>query len=363
MIESQTYSKKRIAKNHSCLKKSNRNVRSNCSGNSTQNCEKSCYHLRKCKCILIFIDLRMDSCKQAYLIQAHEQPELLVRLVERLDSEVSYFYIHVDSKAKKQFMTDLAVQNLINKPNVVFTKSINVRWADISQCESIIILLRAVNENKDLDRIHFISGTDYPIKSKQEFNRFFLNNPHDYISYVPAESETCKRLVNHYYFVYGRNSRAKFKYSWQYYIAWLAQKTSAFLSEYLGLPIRKPFSIKYYHGQCWFSIKPETASLILRYLDDNPCLLNRFKYTASSDESLFIMIMMANDEIRKNIVNDGLRLKNPDGTLFRGGPALELKDLDRIKKNSAFFARKFDLHKSKDLMDQIDIQILGINAE
>jgi hypothetical protein len=36
--------------------------------------------------------------KKAYIILAHKQPELLYKLVEKLDANQSTFFIHIDKK-------------------------------------------------------------------------------------------------------------------------------------------------------------------------------------------------------------------------------------------------------------------------
>lgn len=63
--------------------------------------------------------------KHLFMIQAHAQPNLLKRLVERLVSDNHYILIHID---KKQ---NLSVFKTIIKENdhVRFTeKRINVKW-------------------------------------------------------------------------------------------------------------------------------------------------------------------------------------------------------------------------------------------
>lgn len=68
--------------------------------------------------------------KQAYLIAAHQYPQQLVRLVEKLDSPQANFYIHIDNKVKDNFSAD-DLPELRERPNVRILQLKNVYWGGI----------------------------------------------------------------------------------------------------------------------------------------------------------------------------------------------------------------------------------------
>lgn len=117
--------------------------------------------------------------------------------------------------------------------------------------------------------------------------------------------------------------------------------------------------MEYYHGSNWFSLTRKAVSYILKTLTDNPWIERRFHYTAVCDESFFTMLLMNNEERRKHIINDDLRLHKPDGKLNNNGYVLTEKDFPRIQSSSALFGRKVTPEKSDMLMAQIDGQILS----
>lgn len=67
--------------------------------------------------------------KHAYLVMAHNQPELLNMLLKLLDSPWNDFYIHIDKNAKV-FAVDTAIQGVCESP-IEFVKRIPVEQSRI----------------------------------------------------------------------------------------------------------------------------------------------------------------------------------------------------------------------------------------
>ena len=63
--------------------------------------------------------------KHAYLIMAHNQAELLKKLVQCLDHERTDIFIHIDKKAKIDVEE---IRNSAKKSKLYFTNRINVTW-------------------------------------------------------------------------------------------------------------------------------------------------------------------------------------------------------------------------------------------
>src|SRR5215217_6713309 len=100
-----------------------------------------------------------------YLIVAHKHPEQLVRLVRRLSTEKTSFFVHVDRKTKSETYNQM-VRGLGNMPNVHFLKRQRVYWGHISLVTAYIQGLREIlNRNTSFDYVVLLSGQDYPIKS------------------------------------------------------------------------------------------------------------------------------------------------------------------------------------------------------
>lgn len=298
----------------------------------------------------------------AFLIQCHNNPSQLLRLVERLDSPFSRFYIHIDKKHEKEMMDSVDVNRLKEKGNVLFVNPVKVYWGDFSQVRATLILLNEAYKDKTISIFHLLSGIDYPLKSISEIIQFFEGRNNDYIQWVPEESNK-RYFIDRYYF-YGnkyidRNNICKTLWGGVIrLLIILIQRVSAVMVQYFHLQIRRKIPLDYYHGSNWFSITRNAVTYIKEYIDSNNWLLKRFRHTAVSDESFFTMILKS-DGYNGNIVNDDLRLKKPDGTLNRNGYILTEKDYGRIKSGKALFGRKFVPGMSDKLMELLDIDLIN----
>lgn len=109
--------------------------------------------------------------RHAFLIMAHNEPEILDILMDKLSHIDGQVFVHIDKKVKGQ-MYD-ALSYVVSKHHgVLLTKRINVVWGDYSQitCE-YALYKEAVKEY--FDYYHLLSGVDLPIKSTAYFSEFF----------------------------------------------------------------------------------------------------------------------------------------------------------------------------------------------
>lgn len=135
----------------------------------------------------------------AFLILCYNNPSQLLRLVERLDSPFSRFYIHIDKKHEKEMVDTVEVCKLRNKSNVIFVSPIEVYWGDFSLVRATLILLNEAYKDKSISVFHLLSGIDYPLKPISEIIQFFEDRNNDYIQWVPEESNK-RYFVDRYYF-------------------------------------------------------------------------------------------------------------------------------------------------------------------
>ncbi len=287
-------------------------------------------------------------------------------MVRALDSSESVFYIHIDAKHLDEMNASPYVASLKQMPNVVFVPSIKVYWGGVTQVKATLILIREAFKDERVCRFTLLSGVDYPIKPISEINEFFQGNTNDYIQYVPEESRLTHN-IDRYYFYDSKYFDARTDEhhspldSLIRFILLSIQRLTWLLVQKLHIRIRSKLPFEFYHGSNWFSISRHAAEYIICYLDQNPWILKRFNYTAVCDESFFIMLLMR-PEYDGKVVNEDLRLKQPDGTLFRGGRCLDITDYERIKASSALWARKMSPVTSAELLDRLDADF-GFNQE
>lgn len=302
--------------------------------------------------------------KHAFLITAHQDLEQLCRLIDALDSENSLFYVHWDKKQEQVLYQSSYFKKLQKKTNVFFVKSIKVYWGGVSQVMATIELLKAAIQSSETVYFHLLSGIDYPLKPLSFIFDFFAENNHNYLLYIPEESN-CEYYINRYYFydtdyMDVRGNTVGYKKKMVHNLLLFLQRCTYFLVQKLGLQIRKKVPMQYYHGSNWFSFTREAVDYILKRIFEEKWLLNRFKYTAVSDESFFTMLIMDNPQLRKTVINDDLRLRMPDGKLNRGGYIYTEEYFAHIQNSSALFGRKFCSEISGKLLERIDLEILKV---
>ena len=80
----------------------------------------------------------------AYLIMAHNEFDLLEKLIRLLDDKDADIYIHIDAKVKE--LDRKSIKNLVLQSNMFFVDSIDVQWGDRSQIDVEMLLLRKATE-------------------------------------------------------------------------------------------------------------------------------------------------------------------------------------------------------------------------
>lgn len=293
--------------------------------------------------------------QHAFLILAHTDPEQLKRLITALDSGSSFFYIHWDKKNESVLSESPIIKELKTHSNIYFIQDrLRIYWGGFNIVQATIRLLQKAYKNPDITYFHLLSGIDYPLKPLSHILHFFENNTHNYLTYVPEESNM-RYLIERFYFydndyINPQNKKHRLKFQLLLFI----QRCTWFLVQVLGIRIRKKLNMQYYHGTQWFSLHRTAITYIINHLNENPWILKRFQHTAVCDESFFIMLLMNNPELRESIVNNDLRLRMYDGMPNRGGYILTEKDFELIKNSRALFGRKFISGKSEKLIQLIN---------
>lgn len=111
----------------------------------------------------------MNQKKHAYLIIAHEEFEVLQKLVEALDDKRNDIFIHMDKKVR-----NLPVLRCKKAGLSWVENRVDVCWGHVSQIESEYVLFEAAKESGALYAYyHLISGTHMPLKSQEAIHAYF----------------------------------------------------------------------------------------------------------------------------------------------------------------------------------------------
>ena len=307
-----------------------------------------------------------------YILTVHKNPNQLKRLIEKLNDNYSFFYIHIDLKVDIH-----PFKNAINIKNVIFIKErVNCIWADYSQVVATLNLLKNVLNKTKKGRVIFLSGQDYPIKSKLLIENY-LNEKSDFefinfvLNPVTKSSHINKQRIEKYKFNLS-DRRGDFILLSPFLnlskneikkIIKLTLKRKLNIFRLLPiLSLNRKFILKnHYKGTNWWSFRVDTVEKIYNYyLNNKKYLDNYYKYTLCADEQFFHTIL-------KEIMNTDQNIKILPNLHFidwsrKNVPlpvTLKKDDYNIILKqpNNKLFARKFDSNIDNDILDMIDKNI------
>lgn len=299
-----------------------------------------------------------------YIILAHKNPLQLNRMIEKLNDEHSYFYIHIDLKSDI-----LDFKKYINFPNVHFIeKRENCLWGDFSIVRATINLMRQVKKQGRKGVVILMSGQDFPIKSNAEINSFFAQNTNtDFINITPIEKNWGKKMVRdktiHYHILhsekrgdsgcYAPYNHTNIKQKLRILFHRIKGKLSAEnLKKLKTLPKRIPLFEKQYGGSQFWAFSEKTFQKILEYIDENEEKLeNYYKYTSSSDEVYFHTILMY---LKENGLVAKISSQVTYVNYFRKNNVFLTEDFEKLKKSNHLFARKFDMEQDENILHLIE---------
>ncbi|KAA6431534.1 beta-1,6-N-acetylglucosaminyltransferase [Dyadobacter flavalbus] len=278
--------------------------------------------------------------KIAHLILAHSQPAQLERLIDSLQHENAYFFIHIDRKVKSSHFSFLASRNRV----FLISNRERVRWGAYSMVQATLNgFLAIAGSGIAIDVVNLLSGSDYPLKSAEEIHDFFAKNPDkNFMEYrfIPEEWKEAETRFTEYHLT---NYHFRGKTMLQ---RWMNKFFPARKMPDLLVPVGK---------SQWLSITMEAVQFILNYLDEHPEVVRFFKLTWAPDEIIFQTILY-NSTFRSKLINNNLRYI--DWSAGNASPkTLDYEDVDKLLASRALFARKFDMARHPEIFDMLDKRI------
>lgn len=275
----------------------------------------------------------------AFLIMAHNEFDILEKVIKLLDDNENHLYIHIDKKVK-DFNFD-KFSSIAKKSKIFFTNRINVSWGGYSQVQCELLLLKeAIVHNYEY--YHLISGVDLPLKTNEEIHDFFNKNKgKEFISYDKNASDTeIESRIKYYYLLqdkFGRSSK----------LAYIIQACCIRIQKILNVNRIKDIKYTLKKGTNWFSITNNLAHYIVEKENE---IYNLFRFGCCVDE-LFLHTMVYNSNFRDKVAGDSLRYVD----WIRGSPyTFTEEDFDDITSSDKIFARKFSKKVDYDIVLKIE---------
>lgn len=275
----------------------------------------------------------------AYIILAHQLPEQLVRLVQRLHSPRALFLIHINRRSDDTIHR-AARSGLAGLDNVVFLRRHKLYWGAFGHVSATMEGLDELHRRSaEFDYVALLTGQDYPIKPVATIERTLAESggrsfmAHDRL---PGGWEDGMRRITH----------------------WHSRRIGVPRGWHLELPLRRelPQGLVPYGGSSYWWLSREAIEYIRGFVVDEPRVYRFFRHVDIPDEILFHTILM-NSPLRASIVNDELRhvdwTRTPMPAIFRAD------DLETLRRSPKLMARKFDATLDSEIIDLIDRELLG----
>ena len=286
----------------------------------------------------------------AYLILAHEEPEHLYRLIQRLSAPFAHFFIHVDAKSDAARFRDIA-----SLPAVTMVEKIPVFWGGWSHVQATLHLLEAARgAPTEFASFALLSGTHFPVRSNEEIYAQ-LTSGRQFITLhqIPIRHKGWWRF-NRYHFE-GAYRRPRL----QRVLPTVATKAASLFR--IDIAKKLP-GMTLFAGSAYWAFTNDAVAWIETFVRERPEVTRFFRRTYVPDESFFHTII-ANSPFRASCVGTttytdwgnpdelpawigadhlGLLLSREPVTLRHGGPLL--------------FARKFGA-RNAHVADQIEERI------
>lgn len=304
-----------------------------------------------------------------YIILAHRYPRQVKRLIEKLSTPKSSFYIHIDKNVPMElFLYELAD---LSNVNFVYEREEGI-WGDIG------IVLATLNALKQILRDHrngycvLLSGQDYPIRNNDYIDSYLNENyGTNFISkgILPSSDLSFNGLdrINRYKvnisakrgnyvqlfsilekeFYKKKNLKNILKLIWHNKIHYLLKIISK---------RQFPKHLKPYVGSQWWALTIDMVNEIVEFVEQNPSYIKYHTYSLLPDEMFFQSIVMNLAEKKSNLIfKDSLTYVNWSRKNCELPVTFALSDFEELMlQPEKLFARKFDIEIDDKILDKID---------
>lgn len=306
--------------------------------------------------------------KIAYLIQAYKYPQQLLRLIKKLDSKDSRFFIHIDKKSDISVFKS-TLREFSNSKIKFISRREDGRWGRMGIVKATLHGIREVAQSSErFDCMRLLSGQCYPIKSAVSIHNFFEeNSDKSYIFYFPLPSKSWEKergglnRIERYHFYFKRG---------RIFPSDEAPKTVQgkifhnILKLYFPLPRVFPNYLKPYGGSSLFSLTPVTLKYILDFVDNHPDYIKFHEYSLLPDEMFFqtILLNSNNEKMLSDIVCNDLLYVDWTKPVKPLPAILKKEDFSAIISSNKLFGRKFDSTVDSEILDMIDEHMRDVPA-
>lgn len=315
----------------------------------------------------------MDDFKVALLIMAHKNVEQTFRLIQRLKTDKSDIFIHCDRRWDEGF-------DYFNKIDYCYCCE-NRYYSNLDEwslVEAELELLKYARNKDNYNYYILLSAQDYPLISIEKIIEELKNvYPKPFIDCTPWDLNNWVKLKfqsNIYFFKVSRYINKKVNQS---YIR-KSLKVIPFLIFKLIDLFSNPYkrlmkeNVRLYGGSAWWILPDGIIDFILSEIEKDEDYIRELSRTITPEETFFQIMSM------RSPLKDMVTVNHKDMVLqncktyayffsatkkFMGHPyTFQKNEEDRKilweKRDSFYFARKFDIDIDRTILDYIDKYML-----
>ncbi len=263
----------------------------------------------------------------AFIVSAYKQPEMLERLVRRLQGRPCYIHVDLRTPAAVWARMEAALRDV---PGVVFLRRHACRWGDFGHVEATLKGLRALSQI-EYDYVALLTGQCYPLREVEQMEAELEGwqgksriqiEPLPWKQW-PRENGGYKRIDRFHFPLILFKKRLWIKL-WR----------------------RKlPYNLHPYGGSGYWCISRQCAEAILRFVEIHPKYSRFFQKTYTPDE-LFFQTILGNLPARGELISEGIHYME-----WPGPAVLNEQAVGRALASDRWFARKL---ADPRLLEQID---------
>jgi hypothetical protein len=296
----------------------------------------------------------------AYIISAYRLPDLLVRLVRRLEAPGHTTFIHVDAKTGDAMYRAMA-DPLRDRPGVYFLPRHACHWGDFGHVRATLKGLRAlVSSGRPFDYVVLLTGQDYPIKSNAEIEAVLAEAAGQvFMDWMPVPNDVWSdggsdRFENWHF----RVGRRRFAFPGAPFRNPRLNALWTLPARLLRLRRSFPAGVQPFGGSSYWMMPADCARYVDEYVRANPEFVRFFEHVLVPDEMFFQTIVL-NSPFRDRLAPDDLRYIDWREDLDHPR-ILTMAEFDALMRSPKLFARKFDPEVDAAVLDRIDGALAGV---
>jgi Core-2/I-Branching enzyme len=297
----------------------------------------------------------------AFLVQTHRYSPLLDRLLERLEMyrRSNVFLHHDESQSALPYELIRRFKPTICQP---FRRT---EWSRVSQLLVELDLMQlALKKMPESEWFVLLSGNCYPIKAAHYVEEFLAQTDSD--GFLDAHELSRGKAALHDWWWTRIFTRPLCR------IPWISRQGRPCLRQIRIRRRSTPFSsdFRFYFGANWFILRRRAVEQLFTEDPYNHAFVRFFgeiekkENTHTSPEEAFVQTLLHNKrDGNLDLCPDYLRYIDWTDARDWHPNTLNMRHWEHIRGSNALFARKFDYVQSRELLDKIDCELLGVTTE